>query len=95
MGGDNQANVDFSTKAIAQACGVSEFVLFQRFGSKEKLISASIRAVCDDAVEVFAKWINEDHDTLQVFSARVLDYYLSHPKETLFLINYRPRAPMF
>lgn len=88
LGGDNPANVDFSTKAIASAAGVSEFTLFQRFGSKEKLISASIRFVCDEAVELFGKWIKDEKDSFEVFSARVLDYFLSHPKETMFLINY-------
>jgi len=88
VGGKNEANVDFSTKDIAKACGVSEFTLFQRFESKEKLISACNLKICDDGSALFHHWSHEDQVPLKVFAARVLDYFLSHPCETMFLVNY-------
>jgi AcrR family transcriptional regulator len=88
VGGKASANVDFSTKEIAKSCGVSEFTLFQRFGSKEELISRCNVAICNEAYSYFHAWVYEEKDSLTVFTARVLDYFLSHPEKTLFLINY-------
>lgn len=86
-GGLSAANVDFSTKDIAEACGVSEATLFQHFKNKETLISRAIYSICEDHYDLFSLWVKEG-DTLEVFSSRVLDHFLSHPESTLFLINY-------
>jgi AcrR family transcriptional regulator len=86
-GGLSSANVDFSTKDIAEACEVSEATLFQHFKNKETLISRAALSICEEHYETFLAWVKEG-DTLDVFSSRVLDHFLSHPESTLFLINY-------
>lgn len=86
-GGLSSANVDFSTKDIAEACDVSEATLFQHFKNKETLISRAVSSIVQGYYDGFLPWVKEG-DTLAVFSSRVLDHFLSNPKSTLFLINY-------
>lgn len=86
-GGLSAANVDFSTKDIAESCEVSEATLFQHFKNKETLISRAVSSIVQGYYDGFMPWVKEG-DTLEVFSSRVLDHFLSDPKSTLFLINY-------
>jgi AcrR family transcriptional regulator len=88
MGGANKANVDFSTKEIANQCGISEFTLFERFGTKEGLISEALVSICDQGLAEFKKWVFEEKIPFEAFERRCLDYFLSHPTEVMFLINY-------
>jgi hypothetical protein len=50
-------------------------------------ISRAALSICEEHYETFLAWVKEG-DTLDVFSSRVLDHFLSHPESTLFLINY-------
>jgi AcrR family transcriptional regulator len=88
LGGVNRANVDFSTKEIAKRCGVSEFALFERFPTKTDLILAALKKVDDHYRESIDASLRKEGLTLRIFCNDLFDFFINHPKETLFVANY-------
>ncbi|MCH3910089.1 MAG: TetR family transcriptional regulator [Bacilli bacterium] len=87
IGGSSPANVNFSTKDIAKKAGVSEYLIFSRFGSKINLIHfACLRAsgLCNAECLRLSKNVN---DPLEIYSS-LLSYLIKHKEQTLFLLNY-------
>jgi AcrR family transcriptional regulator len=86
VGATNGAN-KLSTKEIAKACGISEFVIYDHFKSKEKLLSIADQKVAetfsDAAQEQFRK--STDFDT---FWNGMVDLLIANPNLASFSINY-------
>lgn len=77
----------FSTKDIALRLGISEFVIFDHFESKENLI-----AQADAYISIpFYQTVLASAKTSQHFSeffSKMVDYLLAHPSHNAFAINY-------
>jgi AcrR family transcriptional regulator len=86
VGSTNGAN-KLSTKEIAKSCDISEFVIYDHFRSKEKLLSAADHKVTALLNEMGKKFIDEGMDFDHFYNA-MIDYLLSVPNYTSFLINY-------
>jgi AcrR family transcriptional regulator len=88
IGGVNQANVDFSTREIAKACGVSEFALFERFPTKTDLILACLRKVNQHYQEEIEASLAKEGLTLRIFCNDLFNFFVYHKSEALFVANY-------
>lgn len=87
VGGQNMANVEFSTKKIAALSGVSEFIIFEHFSSKDALLSRALLQVSNLTSDYLAS-LTARRLPLEEVASSTLDFFLSHPSETLFLCNY-------
>jgi AcrR family transcriptional regulator len=77
----------FSTQLIAKKLGISEFVIFDHFESKDYLIAMADKYVSVpfyEAVLLNAK----KSETFEQFFSLMVDYLLSHPDHNAFAINY-------
>jgi AcrR family transcriptional regulator len=94
VGATNGAN-KLSTKEIAKACGISEFVIYDHFKSKEKLLSTADQKVA----EIFndaAKSQLEKNPDFKTFWNAMVDLLITMPNIASFSINYGhifPRIP--
>jgi AcrR family transcriptional regulator len=94
VGSRNGAN-RLSTKEIAKECGISEFVIYDHFQSKENLINIADHKVFEissaQAQELF------DHPAFgfeEVWNG-MIDWFLAHPDLVTWILNYGhifPRA---
>jgi len=86
VGSTNGAN-KLSTKEIAKACDISEFVIYDHFKSKEHLLSNAdlkvTQAFFDAANAAFERKAN-----FVPFWYAMVDYSLANPNYTSFSINY-------
>jgi AcrR family transcriptional regulator len=77
----------FSTRDIAKICGISEFVIFDHFKTKDLLI-----AKVDEYISIpFNAAIIEAAKSSVHFSeffSKMLDYMIAHPDANAFAINY-------
>jgi AcrR family transcriptional regulator len=87
VGGQNMAYVEFSTKKIAALSGVSEFIIFERFSSKEALLEKALHQV-SDLMAAHLQSLTSQNLPLREVASSTLAFFLSHPSETLFLCNY-------
>jgi AcrR family transcriptional regulator len=86
VGSTNGAN-KLSTKEIAKACDISEFVIYDHFKSKEHLLSTAdvkVAQAFDDA----ASAAFERNPNFGPFWYAMVDYSLANPNYTSFSINY-------
>jgi AcrR family transcriptional regulator len=77
----------FSTRDIAKICGISEFVIFDHFKTKDLLIAkvdAYISVPFNAAIIAAAK--SSVH--FDEFFSKMLDYMIAHPDANAFAINY-------
>jgi AcrR family transcriptional regulator len=87
LGSVRPANKDFSTKEIARLCGVSEFVVFDRFETKEGLIQAARKYGNEVLTASYEQLVSSYSDPVQ-FARACLESALSHPDIVAFLCNY-------
>jgi AcrR family transcriptional regulator len=87
LGALHPNNKDFSTKEIAEHCGVSEFTLFSRFGSKENLI-VQARLAALETMQKEAEIASENAKDCQSFLYAWTKGCINHPSELSFLVNY-------
>lgn len=87
VGSVNGAN-KLSTKEIAKACDISEFVIYDHFKSKEKLLSAADQKVMEAFNAKVHNLLAENKTDFSRFWNGTLDYLLVNPKITSFTINY-------
>jgi AcrR family transcriptional regulator len=88
-GAVNAANKGISTGAIAEECGVSEFMVFSYFGSKEGLISEALtyswRLIAKASLSN-----DPDKETMEELMNRLMDFAFAHPAIVGFVVNYCP-----
>jgi AcrR family transcriptional regulator len=88
-GAVNVANKGIATATIAEECGVSEFMVFSYFGSKEGLISECL-AYCWRLLAKAALSKDPDHETMEELLNRLMDFAFAHPAIMGFVVNYCP-----
>jgi AcrR family transcriptional regulator len=86
-GAENPANKRFSTKLIAENCGVSEFTLFSLFKTKDALVEAAVETVREDFVSALSKASLASKDISSLIHA-LLYHAFNVPTYTIFLANY-------
>jgi hypothetical protein len=77
----------FSLPLFADHLQMKEETLRTYFSSEEKLISAASLLVFNSEMS-FLDDLNSRGNTFPVWTNRVLDYFLFHKEETLFLLSY-------
>jgi AcrR family transcriptional regulator len=91
VGGRHTANHDFSTKEIARLCCISEFTIFQHFKNKNELIHQVLLKISEELCSYLQSLISAK-TPLPDFIDKFFGYFLAHPDETTFLINYSESA---
>jgi Transcriptional regulator len=94
IGSSNGAN-RLSTKEIAKLCGISEFVIYDHFRSKDNLISIANHRIFDEVAVVISQLLGKENVGFETFWNRMVDWYISHPNYTTWSIHYGhvfPRA---
>lgn len=86
VGSENGAN-KLSTKEIAKVCGISEFVIYDHFKTKENLLSITDQKICAEYGEEVAR-ISENTTVFEEFWNQSVDFYIARPRYTAFSINY-------
>jgi AcrR family transcriptional regulator len=86
-GAENPSNKGFSTKKIAERCGVSEFTLFTLFKTKDELVKDSIDYIMSD-FSAYAKKTSGLSEDMRSYVKKLLTYGFSHPEFTAFIANY-------
>jgi AcrR family transcriptional regulator len=87
----NRTNV-FSTKAIASRLGVSEFAIYDRFGSKTQLLYACENYI-GDGYDHFAIAPKAKEKDLMALLNGILDHFLEDPQKVAFMISYSHLFP--
>jgi AcrR family transcriptional regulator len=87
VSGSNIAN-KFSTREIAAAAGVSEFVIFSHFKSKENLIAQADTIVAGEFYEYCKKIAALHPNDFPVFFDEILTFEIHRPKANAFALNY-------
>ena len=86
-----------STKRLAQRAGISEGILFQRFGTKDELFFASMRMPPPHLEAVVAEALGSIHveQALLIFAQAALDYLRRNMPAVLLVLahpDYRTRS---
>lgn len=87
IAGSNVAN-KFSTREIALASGVSEFVIFSHFKSKENLIAEADKIVASEFYDQCKKVAAAHPNDFPGFFDEILTFELGRPKANAFALNY-------
>jgi len=86
-GAANPSNKRFSTKTIAENCGVSEFTLFTLFKTKDALVEEALDEVTNDFVTSAQKAARISKDVPNLVKA-LLYHAFEVPEYSIFLANY-------
>jgi AcrR family transcriptional regulator len=86
-GASNPSNKRFSTKAIAESCGVSEFTLFAIFKTKDALVEAAKARASEDFVLSAQRLARVSKDVGALVKG-LLAHAFEVPEYTIFLANY-------
>jgi AcrR family transcriptional regulator len=92
--GGSTALGSFSIIHIAQASGVSEFVILDHFKTREKLLLEAGNFLGEHLSDEMKKVVAENLTPEEAFSALV-DFQLAHPTWNGFLLNYSYAVPQF
>lgn len=76
-----------STKSIAKVCGVSEFVIYDHFSSKENLVAEADKRVMNKLYRVQKKLYCQNID-FKTFWYKMVDYFVTNPTITGWTMNY-------
>jgi AcrR family transcriptional regulator len=77
----------FSTKEVAMLAGVSEFMVYDLFKTKDNLIAQADTLVAQDYYDIMLAEA-KNFRGYQHLMNRLYDFYLAHPYNILFSINY-------
>lgn len=94
VGSTNGAN-KLSTKEIAKACAISEFVIYDHFQSKENLVSVADKKVFDYFYAKAEEIMPGSEEGLYAFWNKMVDVMIEKADYNAFEINYGhlyPRA---
>lgn len=83
----NPSNKRFSTKTIAERCGVSEFTLFSLFKTKDALVDEALAVVRNDFVSSAQKSSILSKDVSALVKALIHHAFMV-PEYTIFMANY-------
>ncbi len=86
-GASNPSNKRFSTKTIAERCGVSEFTLFTLFKTKDILVEAALDKVRQEFVTSTRSAVRSSPDVASLVKALVYHAF-AMPEYTIFFANY-------
>jgi AcrR family transcriptional regulator len=86
-GAVNPSNKRFSTKTIAERCGVSEFTLFSLFKTKDALVDEALSLVREDFITSAQKAAVVSKDVGGLVKALIHHAFMV-PEYTIFLANY-------
>jgi hypothetical protein len=97
IGSSNEAN-KLSTKEIAKACEISEFVIYDHFKSKDNLISITNHKIFEDSAAYVEQLILVEHQPFEVYWNKMVDFFLQNQNYVGWSINYghifpRPEKP--
>jgi AcrR family transcriptional regulator len=97
IGSSNEAN-KLSTKKIAKACEISEFVIYDHFKSKDNLISITNHKIFEDSAAYVEQLILVEHQPFEVYWNKMVDFFLQNQNYVGWSINYghifpRPEKP--
>jgi AcrR family transcriptional regulator len=84
----------FSTREIANELGISEYVIFSHFESKEKLIAACVAKIGGFFLEEMDNAFNNAKDFYEAFD-HLIDYFKKNPCYCSFGINYFRSFPRY
>jgi AcrR family transcriptional regulator len=91
VGGSQNANVDFSTRKIADMLSISEFTVFSRFHSKIGLRNAVLQSIEDEYYQAVNNFLKEkEKEPLASLLEYCFEFYVEHPSYTTFVCNYSP-----
>lgn len=77
----------FSTQVIAHRCGISEYVIFSHFQTKENLLAKADEMISQDYYEAIHALLVKKVGAKKFFFS-LLDFLISHPDNGRFAINY-------
>jgi AcrR family transcriptional regulator len=86
-GASNPSNKRFSTKTIAERCGVSEFTLFSLFKTKDVLVEEALEKVRQEFVASARSSVRSSSDVASLVKALVYHAF-AMPESTIFFANY-------
>jgi AcrR family transcriptional regulator len=86
-GASNPSNKRFSTKTIAERCGVSEFTLFTLFKTKDVLVESALEEVRNDFVTATQKAVRSSKDVEGLVKALVYHAF-AVPQSTIFYADF-------
>jgi len=87
VGSANGAN-KLSTKEIAKVCDISEFVIYDHFKSKEKLLSIADQKVTQAFNDAAHSALASGQKDFPTFWNAMVNFLLANPNFTSFSINY-------
>lgn len=87
IGSSNGAN-RLSTKEIAKACDISEFVIYDHFKSKDNLVSIADHKVFEESAAYAEDLILNRHMKFEEFWNNMVDFFIQRPNYTGWSINY-------
>jgi AcrR family transcriptional regulator len=82
-----------STRDIAKVAGVSEYVIFSHFKNKKNLLTACLHVVEKRFFEADLQAAKDHSSDYFAFFNELLDWCLSHPVDTQFLLTYSLLLP--
>lgn len=91
VAGNSEPN-RFSTQEIAEKAGLSEFVIYDHFKTKENLIAEGRAYIFDEFVDALLAQVERTPDFLPFFNA-MLDYALARSDELRFALTYDDLFP--
>jgi AcrR family transcriptional regulator len=92
-GGKNSANL-FSTKQIAETCGINEARIYEIFQSKESLLEQTDLYLATHWRDAVVKAAEKNTD-FQVFFSEIIDYQMSNRYWNGFSLNYGHLSPRY
>jgi len=92
VGGSNPSN-HLSTSRIAKMCGVSEFVIYNHFATKENLVSIADHKVFEETTKEADRLIVDNDDDFDALWNGMVNFFLARPVYTAFEINYGHMFP--
>ncbi len=89
VGSSDTPSLSFSTKAIASALEIKEFEVFAYFPTKKAILEAARDFLYESQMAYMLSLIDKK-SSFDVFVDSAIDYFLAHPEEVFFLLNYLP-----
>jgi AcrR family transcriptional regulator len=86
VGAANATN-RFSTKTLARKCGISEFVIYDHFKTKDNLLDVADHKIGDDFSEYLISKTKTCASNYALWNA-CFDFFLARPSYSLFAVHY-------
>lgn len=90
--GSRSSSCKPSTKAIATECGISEFVIYDHFSTKDNLIAEADKIVIEKVFAVEDKLLGGGAD-VKTFWNKMVDFYITSPFIIGWTLNFSHLFP--